>query len=73
MALYEPVHATPILAIQEGSIVVAATVLGRMTQFGRAYLHVAVWQAGSGQRDEYLAPAEFESWRRSFTRPSNES
>lgn len=73
MAIIRSVEAKPILGIEGDSIVVAATVLAHVTQFGRAYFHVRVWQAGSGERDEYLAPAEFESWRRSFLRPPSES
>ena len=70
MAHYEPVNVPPMLAIQDGFISCAATVVARVTQFGKVSLQVATWEAGRGQRVEYIGPAEFESWRRSFVRPS---
>ena len=73
MASYEPVTATPILAIQDGQIVTAATVLAHVTQFGKVSFHVATWEAGRGQRSDYLSPSEFSTWRRSFGRPEQES
>ena len=70
MAYYEPVDAPPILAVQGGYIVVAATVTARVTQFGKVRLQVATWEAGRGQGVMSLSPADFETWLRSFVRPS---
>jgi len=70
VAHYEPVDVQPILAVQDGYIVTAAVVAGRMTRLGQAFLHVITWEAGRGERSDYLSPADFETWRRSFVRPS---
>lgn len=68
MATYEPVHTAPILALEDGSIVYAATVLGRWHNRQTAMIHVRTWEAGLGERDLDLTPAEFAEWRRCFVR-----
>lgn len=76
MAVYESVYSAPVLALDEdGLIVYAATVLGRSTNRinaanGPTFIHVRTWEAGLGERDLDLTPAEFSTWRRSFVRPS---
>ena len=69
MARYEAVHSVPVLAVQEGSIVYAASVLGRWTAGDKAFIHVRTWEAGLGERDLDLTPSEFSTWRRSFVKP----
>ena len=76
MAIYEPVYSEPVLALDEdGSIVYAAAIVGRShnrinNAKGPTFVHVRTWEAGLGERDLDLTPAEFSTWRRSFTRPS---
>ena len=72
MPTYEPVYSVPVLGIEDGYIVLAATVLGRWHD-GAATIHVRTWEAGIGQRDLNLSPAEFAEWRRSFVKPEVES
>lgn len=73
MAIVEPVDAPPVLAIQDGYIVVAATVTARIRQNGKAFIEVVTWEAGRGQEVKWLTPAEFSTWRRSFQRPQQEA
>jgi hypothetical protein len=70
VAVLTPVSGPPILAIQDGYIVVAATVTAHVRQNGKAFLQVATWEAGRGQEVLWLTPGDFETWRRSFTRPT---
>jgi hypothetical protein len=73
VAHFEVVHAPPILAIQDGYIVVAATVLYREKQNGNVYIHVATWHEGYGQHRQRLSPADYASWRSTFTLPDHEA
>lgn len=69
MAIVEPIDAPPILGIEDGSIVLAAVVTARIKQLGKVFIEVATWEAGQGQRVDWLTPAGFADWRRSFVRP----
>ena len=73
MAYLTPVEAPPILAVQDGYITSAATVTARVMQNGKAFVEVVTWEAGQGQRVDWLSPAEFSTWRQSFARPPHES
>lgn len=70
MAILTPVRAVPILGIEDGYIVLAATVTAHVKQLGKFYFQVAEWRAGEGTEVRWLEPADFESWRRMFQIPS---
>lgn len=70
MATYQPIDGAPVLAFDaEGSLVYAAKVVGHWLARSVPMMHVKTWEAGIGERDLDLTPAEFSEWRRSFVKP----
>jgi hypothetical protein len=58
----------------KGSIIIAMAVLGRIDgPNGTAQIHIATWEAGRGQREDKITPAEYMTWKASVTKPLTES
>ena len=66
--IYHRVESKPVIGLDaDKDVVLAGCVLGRIEgPSGLVRIHVATWEAGRGQREDRLDPAEFESWRRTF-------